>query len=67
MTALGETLAVFRGADSGKVFVKGAFCPHLGANIAAFTQTRKNTQQNKRKRREKKVKHEIDTQKRQFY
>ena len=32
--ALGLNLAVYRGT-SGKVFVTDAYCPHLGANIAA--------------------------------
>ena len=32
--ALGQNLAVFRGDDTGAVFVTEAYCPHLGANIA---------------------------------
>ena len=32
--ALGLNLAVFRGSESGAVFVTDAYCPHLGANIA---------------------------------
>ena len=32
--ALGQNLAVFRGSDTGTVFVTEAYCPHLGANIA---------------------------------
>ena len=32
--ALGLNLAVYRGSDSGSVFVTDAYCPHLGANIA---------------------------------
>ena len=32
--ALGQNLAVFRGTDTGAVFVTEAYCPHLGANIA---------------------------------
>ena len=32
--ALGLNLAVYRGSDSGNVFVTDAYCPHLGANIA---------------------------------
>ena len=32
--ALGQNLAVFRGTDTGVVFVTEAYCPHLGANIA---------------------------------
>ena len=34
MEALGLNLAVFRGSESGAVFVTDAYCPHLGANIA---------------------------------
>jgi len=33
--ALGQNLAVFRGSETGTVFVTEAYCPHLGANIAA--------------------------------
>ena len=33
--ALGQNLAVFRGSETGTVFVTDAYCPHLGANIAA--------------------------------
>ena len=33
--ALGKHFAVFRGQDSEKAFVTDAFCPHLGANLAA--------------------------------
>ena len=32
--ALGQNLAVFRGSETGAVFVTEADCPHLGANIA---------------------------------
>ena len=32
--ALGLNLAVYRGSDSGSVFITDAYCPHLGANIA---------------------------------
>lgn len=34
LECLGRALAVWRGKDSGEVFVTGAFCPHLGANLA---------------------------------
>jgi len=33
--ALGLNFAVFRGVESGAVFVTGAYCPHLGANLCA--------------------------------
>ena len=33
--ALGKHFAVFRGQESGKAFVTDAYCPHLGANLAA--------------------------------
>eukprot|EP01027_Heterolobosea_sp_BB2_P022429 GEZU01033025.1.p1 GENE.GEZU01033025.1~~GEZU01033025.1.p1 ORF type:complete len:456 (+),score=93.61 GEZU01033025.1:59-1369(+) len=32
---MGQTLAVYRGRDSGKVAILDAFCPHLGANLAS--------------------------------
>ncbi len=35
VSALGQNFAVFRGRDSGKVFVTHAYCPHLGADITA--------------------------------
>ncbi len=33
--AVGRELAVFRGSESGRVFVTSAYCPHLGADLAA--------------------------------
>jgi len=37
--ALGKHFAVFRGQTSGKAFVTDAYCPHLGANLAATPST----------------------------
>ena len=37
--ALGKHFAVFRGQESGKAFVTDAYCPHLGANLAATPST----------------------------
>ena len=37
--ALGKHFAVFRGQEPGKAFVTDAFCPHLGANLAATPST----------------------------
>ena len=34
VACLNETFAVFRGEESGKVFITDPYCPHLGANIA---------------------------------
>ena len=38
--ALGKHFAVFRGEQSKKAFVTDAYCPHLGANMAANPTTR---------------------------
>eukprot|EP00095_Tigriopus_kingsejongensis_P003629 maker-scaffold341_size202020-snap-gene-0.7 protein:Tk03629 transcript:maker-scaffold341_size202020-snap-gene-0.7-mRNA-1 annotation:"3-chlorobenzoate- -dioxygenase oxygenase subunit" len=35
VSALGMELAVFRGQDSGQIFVTDAYCPHLGANLTS--------------------------------
>lgn len=35
VSALGLNLSVFRGSDSGQVFVTDAYCPHLGADLSA--------------------------------
>ena len=33
MNALGTEFAVFRGQESGEVFITDVYCPHLGANV----------------------------------
>lgn len=35
MSALGKNFAIFRGNASMEAFIVDAYCPHLGANLAA--------------------------------
>ncbi|HEU0196640.1 MAG TPA: Rieske 2Fe-2S domain-containing protein, partial [Nevskiaceae bacterium] len=35
----GRDLALYRGKQSGKVFLLDAICPHMGTNIACETQS----------------------------